>query len=157
MKKRRFLIILKLFLDNFKVYIKYNRFIGGRNIYSIRKIKIPKNFYNCNTLRKKRRIKRGYFFKWDRFRGLYLKLSPMGSYYYWFVKIEKFKYYVDFNLYFFNSILKSIYYIYILPIYILIYYSLIKWSMKINIFINFKKKYTNVLNIINIYYNLKNK
>jgi len=56
----------------------------------------------------------------------------MGSYYYWFAKIEKLKYYVDFNLFFFNSILKSIYYIYIIPIYILIYYSLIRWAQRTN-------------------------
>jgi hypothetical protein len=62
MKKRRLIIIIKLFLDNFKAYIKLNRLIGSRNVYSMHKTKAPKNFYNLSTLRKKKKNKKGLFF-----------------------------------------------------------------------------------------------
>jgi len=149
MKKRRFIILIKLFLDNFKVYIKFNRFVGFRNVYSKRKTKYPKNFYNANLLRKEKKIKIGYFFKWDRFKLLYLKISSMGTYYYWFTRIEKIKYYIDFNKFFFNTIYNSLYYKYIIPIYIFIFYSLLK-ILNIKIFNNIKNKNINILMILNI-------
>jgi len=73
----------------------------------------------------------------------------MGSYYYWFTRIEKIKYYMDYNKFFFNTIYISLYYIYIIPIYILIFYSLIKF-LNIKIFHNIKNFNINILKILNI-------
>jgi len=109
MKKRRLVILLKIFLDNFKFYIKLNRFIGDLNSYFHKKMKIPRNYHSSILFRKKKRVKRGFFFKWDRFRSLYVKLSPLGTYYYWFARINKLTYYISFYKFFFNTIFKSFY------------------------------------------------
>jgi hypothetical protein len=63
LKKRRFVIITKLLLDNFKFYIKFNKVIGDLNVYSRRKLRIPKHYNSSFLIRKKKKIKRGFFFK----------------------------------------------------------------------------------------------
>lgn len=82
MKRRRFFMMIRLFLDNFKFMIKLNRFVGSRSVYTKRKMKAPRTYYNYNIIRRKKHIRRGYFFRFDRFKRLYCHLSPMGSYYY---------------------------------------------------------------------------
>jgi len=90
MKRRRFFLTLRLIFDHFKCMIKLNRFMGSRTVYTKRKMKSPRNYYNYNVLRKKKRVRiGGHFFFLDRFLKLYRHLSPMVSYYYLFLHIAK--------------------------------------------------------------------
>jgi hypothetical protein len=60
--KRKLIIFIKLFLDNFKMYIKFFKLIG-EGIYTNHKVRYPKNYYNTQLIRKKKKLKFGYFFK----------------------------------------------------------------------------------------------
>lgn len=133
-KKRRFVILLKLFVDNFKCLIKLNCLIGSRNVFTKFKLRAGKNYYNHNLITRRKRIRCGFLFKWDRFKNLYVKLSPLGPYYYWFAQIDKVKYYIDCNKFFFNTIYFSIYYSYIIPLYVFCIYYLYKFYTKWKIY-----------------------
>jgi len=77
-------------------------------------------------MKKKKRLKKGFFFKWDRSKKFFVKLSPMGSYYYWFARINKVNYYISFYKFYFKSILKSYYIINIIILYILLLFLILK-------------------------------
>ena len=146
--KRKLIIFFKIFLDNFKFYIKLFKFIGD-GIYRKAKARYPKNFYNSPLLRKKKRLKHGYFFKWDRFSFSIIRMLPLGTYYYWFFNINRWEYFFSYYKYFFNFVLKSNYFC-ILYIYILILIYLIKTKLKIFKFNFIKIKLNSILKILNI-------
>jgi hypothetical protein len=79
-----------------------------------------------------------------RYRKLYYRISPLGSYYYWFSKIDIVKYVLSFKNYFFKSAVKSINYSWLIIIYwLIIFYSFKKFNknkfLKKFIFIKFLK------------------
>lgn len=108
-KKRKFIVFLKIFFDNFKIYIKLIKLFNDQVFYNKFKIKYAKNNINEYTFSKKKPLKRVYFFKWHRLNSLYLRMSPMGSYYYWYSRINKWHYWLCYYKYFFNSIYSSYY------------------------------------------------
>ena len=104
--KRRVFLILKIFLDNFKWFIKLFKIIGdGVNL--IFKHRHPKTYKGVSSLRNKKKLKYGYFFKWDRMQKQRLHISPLGSYYYWFFRINKMEYFFSIRKYYLNRILNS--------------------------------------------------
>jgi hypothetical protein len=82
LKKRKLMIFLKIFLDNFKIYVKLVKLLGDQAFCRKFKVKHLKNNLSSYIYRKKRRLKKSFFFKWDRLQHLYIRMSPLGSYYY---------------------------------------------------------------------------
>jgi hypothetical protein len=141
--KRRVILILKVFLDNFKWFIKLFKLIGdGVNV--IFKHRHPKTYKGIYVTRNRKKLKFGYFFKWDRMHKQRLHISPLGSYYYWFFRINKFEYFLNIRKYYFNMSIKSNYFYGIYIYFILLFCIFKKNSYKkysnLNfIFMNFKK------------------
>jgi len=108
----------KLFLNNFKIYVQLSKLIGLNNYYTSHKKKSPRNYQNGTRFRRKRKLKFGFFFKWDRFNNTLVRLSSLGNYFYWFAHINKWEYFLSYKKYFFNFSYQSNYfnliYIYIL-------------------------------------------
>ena len=134
--KRRLIILIKVFLDNFNIYIKIVKFMGDDSIYAEFKMKELRDIENTELPVRRRRLVIHSFFKRDRFRKFYTRISSLGSYYYWFFKLNKKKYYLDFYKYFFLFIILSNYYIYIFIIYIISLILLLFFFKKINKNIN---------------------
>ena len=64
LKKRKLVIFLKVFLDNFKVYIKMVKLLGEQDFYHKHKVKHVRNYLNNQIYRRKRKIKKvSKFFK----------------------------------------------------------------------------------------------
>jgi hypothetical protein len=124
-KKRQLIILIKIFLENFKLYVKIYKFIG-KGLYNKWKCKIPKNYYSTLTFRKKKKLKHGFYFKWDRYQKVIRRSSPLGSYFYWFLHINKLNYSINFLNYFFVSSFFTIYYKFIC-LYIFIFFLIIKY------------------------------
>jgi hypothetical protein len=126
--KRRFVYIIRTFLDNIRLFVKINKYIGRsffKSIYKSKRWKDPSHvFFN-----KKRSKRNHYSTNFLRFRKLYYRLSPLGPYYYWFAKINIVQYLFSFKNYFFNTIIKSYHYLYISLLYwIIILYYVIKYN-----------------------------
>ena len=125
-KKRQWLILIKVFLENFKLYINFYRCLG-KGLYNKWKCKIPKNYYSALTFRKKKKLRHGFFFKWDRYQKVIRRASPLGSYFYWYLHINKLEYFICYFKYYFISCYYSnyfffIYFYFFLFIFIIFYY-----------------------------------
>lgn len=155
-RKRRWHAILKMFFDNFKWYVKLNRLMGTLNSYWKKKPKYPRNYYNSIVFRKRKKLKRGFFFRWERFRNLYVKMAPLGSYYYWYGHLNKKKFYMCYYKFFFISIYKTKYYKYLVLLYIiLILYIYRKFKLDV-MYSSLKKiQYIRLLEIYNNIIRLK--
>ena len=141
--KRRLLYLLRTYLDNIKLFVKINKYIGRsffKSIYKSKRWKDPSHpFFS------KKRAKRNHFSTNNlRYRKLFYRLSPIGSYYYWFSKINLIKYLFSYKYFFFKMIIKSYYFNWLIIIYLLLLIYLIN---KYIIFISgkyfFLKKYIN--------------
>jgi hypothetical protein len=117
--KRRFILLLKLFLNNFKLYINIFKIIG-KNQYSGWRVKYPRTYQGIRVKARKK-FKYGFYLKWNRFSKTFLKMTPLGSYYYWFFRINKYEYYLSFYKYSFNFCIKSNYFKYVY-LYVIICY-----------------------------------
>ncbi len=138
--KRRVILILKVFLDNFKWFIKLFKIIGdGVNV--VFKHRHPKTYKGVYVTRNRKKLKFGYFFKWDRMHKQRLHISPLGSYYYWFFKINKIEYFLNIRKYFFNVSIKSNYF-YWINIYFLLFFIIKKKFYKK--FLNFNFIFKNL-------------
>jgi len=124
--KRQYFLFLKVFLNNFKFYVQLSKLIGLNNYYTSHKKKLPRNYQNGTRYRRKRKLKLGYFFKWDRFSNTLVRLSSLGNYFYWFSHINKWEYFLSYRKYFFNFSYQSNYF-YLIYIYILFF---IGWNYK---------------------------
>jgi hypothetical protein len=80
--KRRLIILIKVFLDNFNIYIKIVKFMGDDSIYAEFKMKELRDIENTELPVRRRRLVIHSFFKRDRFRKFYTRISSLGSYYY---------------------------------------------------------------------------
>jgi hypothetical protein len=156
-KKYKLIILSKVFLDNFKNYVKLVKLLGDQVFHHKFKSRYVRNNLNSYLYRRKRKVRKNYFFKWDRLNRLYLRMSPLGSYYYWFSHINKWHYFICYYKYFFNSIYKSYYIKYFSFIYLLLCYIIYKryckynnklYNIKYKIFNFYKIK--NLLNIIKL-------
>jgi hypothetical protein len=127
------MILIKVFLENFKLYIKLYKILG-KGLYNRWKCKIPKNYYSALTFRKKKKLKHGFYFKWDRYQKVIRRSSPLGSYFYWFLHINKFEYIICNFKYCFISSFMSNYFVFIY-FYIVLLFFIIKY---------FKKNYFNL-------------
>jgi hypothetical protein len=129
--RRRTSLLLKLLLNNFKWYIKLFKIIGDKQ-YSGWKLRHPRTD-NGITIRNKKKLRYGYFFKWNRFTKTYIRITHLGSYYYWFFRINRYEYFLSYFKYFFNYSYKSNYFWYIyIYIFILLWikYKYIKNELK---------------------------
>lgn len=108
--KYKLIVILKILLDNFKLYIDCFKYIG-EGMYTIEKQKYPRS-YNGYSMQKKKKS-HNYFLKWDKHILFHIKVSNLGNYYYWFFRINKIEYFLSFKNYFFNFSYNSIYFYYI--------------------------------------------
>jgi hypothetical protein len=122
LKKHKIFIYLKIFFDNFKIYAKIVKFLGDQTFYHKFKIRYIKNDLNWFMNRKKKKLKNNFFFRWDRLNSIYLRMSPLGSYYYWFSHINKWHYFICYYKYFFNTVYKSVYIKYFSIFYFLLCY-----------------------------------
>lgn len=61
--KRRYFLLLKVCLNNFKFYVQLSKLIGLNNYYTSHKKKLPRNYLNGSRYRRKRKLKLGFFFK----------------------------------------------------------------------------------------------
>jgi hypothetical protein len=111
-KKRQWLILIKIFLENFKLYNNFYKCLG-KGLYNKWKCKIPKNYYSALTFRKKKKLRHGFFLKWDRYQKVIRRSSPLGSYFYWFLHINKLDYYICYFKYYFISSYYSNYFFFI--------------------------------------------
>jgi hypothetical protein len=127
-KKRQLIILIKVFLENFKFYIKLYKILG-KGLYNRWKSKIPKSYYSALTFRKKKKLKHGFYFKWDRYQKVIRRSSPLGSYFYWFMHINKMEYIIFYFKYYFISILKSNYFFFVI-FYIILLFFIIKYYKK---------------------------
>jgi len=109
--QRRWTLLLQLCLTKFKWYIKLYKIIG-RKPYSGWLVKYPKTYKGIH-LRNKKKIKYGYYFKWNKLTKTYIRMSTMGPYFYWFFKINKYEYFLKCHKYLFNFSYKSNYFYYI--------------------------------------------
>jgi hypothetical protein len=126
--KRRYFLFLKICLNNFKFYVQLSKLIGLNNYYTSHKRKLPRNYLNGTRYRRKRKLKFGYFFKWDRFNNSLIRLSSLGNYFYWFTHINKWEYFLSYKKYFFNFSYNSNYFYFI---YIYIIFLVVKlWNYK---------------------------
>ena len=157
LKKRKLIIYLKIFLDNFKIYVKFVKIFGEQIFYHKLKSKYIVNYSNFHLYNKKRELRYDSFFKWDRYNNLYIKMSPLGSYYYWFSHINKLHYFICYYKYFFNSIYMSYYIKYFNFIFILLCFFIYKYyNISNNLFYKIKyiifnsSKIKNLLNIIKL-------
>ena len=128
--KRRVLFVIKVLLHSFNWYIKLFKFIG-HGFSVIFKYKTMKIYEGIRLHRNKKKLKYGYFFKWDRYQRQMIRVSPLGSYYYWFFKINRKEYFFSYYKYFFNFSFKSNYFCYIY-FYIIIMLFLIEKKYKQN-------------------------
>jgi len=137
--KRRISYIFRTLCDNIRLFVKLNKYIGRsffKSIYKSKRWKDPSHvFFN-----KKRSKRNHYSTNYLRFRKLYYRLSPLGSYYFWFSKINIVQYLFSFKNFFFNTILKSYYYLWIIILYwtILFYFINKHYKFKYNNKFKFK-------------------
>jgi hypothetical protein len=135
--KRRIFYFFRTFLDNIRLFVKINKYLGRsffKSIYKSKRWKDPSHvFLN------KKRIKRSHFSINNlRYRKLFYRLSPIGPYYYWFSKINIIEYLFSYKNFFLKTTIKSYYYNWWFILYILtIVYFIYKY---INIFIYNKLK-----------------
>jgi hypothetical protein len=126
--KRRYFLFFKVCLNNFKFYVQLSKLIGLNNYYTSHKRKLPRNYLNGTRYRRKRKLKFGFFFKWDRFSNTLVRLSSLGNYFYWFAHINKWEYFLSYKKYFFNFSYQSNYFYFI---YIYIVFLVVKlWNFK---------------------------
>jgi len=114
--RRRFILYLKTYLDNIRLFVKINKYIGRTFFRSMYRSKRWKDSTIAFLIRK--RPKRMHFSLHNiKYRKLYYRMSPLGSYYFWFSKIDIGKYILSFRNYFFKSTIKSINYNWLIIIY----------------------------------------
>ena len=79
--KRRVYYFLRTFLDNIRLFVKINKYLGKSffyNIYRSKRLKDPSHVFFM-----RKRSKRNHFSTNSlRYRKLFYRLSPLGSYYY---------------------------------------------------------------------------
>ena len=117
--KRRTFYYIRSFLDNFRLFVKLNKYLGRsffKDLYKSKRWKDPSHaFLN------KKRAKRCHFGIHNiRYRKLYYRISPIGSYYFWFSKINIIKYLFSYKNFFFKSFITSYYFFWIMLIYFII-------------------------------------
>lgn len=117
--KHKLIVILKILLDNFKLYVSCFKYIG-EGMYLIERQKFPRSYNGYSFYKKKKYY--NYFLKWDKFIVFHTRVSYLGNYYYWFFRINKIEYFLSFKNYFFNFSYNSIYFYYI---YIYIFFLII--------------------------------
>lgn len=109
-KRRKLYTLFKaLICDNLKIFIYFNKYFNRKFIRKFFRSKRPRMHDLAYFTRK--RLKRSYIPKrhlWYRY--LYVRLSGLGDYYFWFARINFFKYKISYKNFFFNSIMNSIYY-----------------------------------------------
>jgi hypothetical protein len=115
------MILIKIFLENFKLYIKLYKGLG-KGLYNRWKCKVPKSYYSALTFRRKKKLKHGFYFKWDRYQHVIRRSSPLGSYFYWFMHINKFNYIMCYFKYYFISSFISNYFFFIFFYNILLFF-----------------------------------
>ena len=117
--KRRIFYFFRTILDNIRLFVKINKYMGRsffKSIYKSKRWKDPSHVFLS-----KKRPKRSHFSTNNlRYRKLYYRLSPIGSYYFWFSKINLIQYLLSYKNFFFNTIIKSYYYFWFIIIYLLI-------------------------------------
>jgi hypothetical protein len=142
--KRRIFYFFRTFLDNIRLFMKINKYLGRsffKSIYKSKRWKDPSHVFLS-----KKRIKRNHFSTNNlRYRKLFYRLSPIGSYYYWFAKINVIQYLFSYKNFFLKTTTKSYYYCWWLILYITILIYLINKHVnvviynKLKLFIFFKK------------------
>jgi hypothetical protein len=133
--RRRFFYYLKTYLDNIRLIVRVNKYIGRPFFKSIYKSKRWKDLEHVFLIRKK--SKRMHFIIHNlRYRKLYYRLSPLGSYYFWFSRINLVQYVLSFKNFFFKSGIKSINYSWLIIIYWFIFLYLLN---KFNKYKNIRK------------------
>jgi len=152
LKKYKVFIYLKVFFDNFKVYVKIIKLFGDQVFYRKFKSRYVRNDLSWHIGRKKKKLRNNFFFKWDRLNNIYLRMSPLGSYYYWFAHINKWHYFICYYKYFFNTIYKSCYIKYFSIFYFLLCYLVFRrFYSYSNKLYNIKYKIFNVYKIRNLF------
>jgi len=114
--KRRIFYFFRTCLDNIRLFVKINKYLGRsffKSIYKSKRWKDPNHVF----LSKKRSKRNHFSTNHIRYRKLYYRLSPIGSYYFWFSKINIVQYLFSYNNFFFKTILKSYYYYWYIIIY----------------------------------------
>jgi hypothetical protein len=135
--KRRLIYILKASMDTLRLFVKINKYLGRsffKSIYKSKRWRDPSHAF----LNRKRVKRYHYTSNFLRYRKLYYRLSPLGSYYYWFSKINLVQYLISYKNYFFNTIIKSYYYMWLVLSYWLILFILIKKYYKYRYINKFK-------------------
>jgi hypothetical protein len=142
--KRRIFYFLRTCLDNVRLFVKINKYLGRsffKSIYKSKRWKDPSHVFLS-----KKRSKRSHFStNYLRYRKLYYRLSPIGSYYFWFSKINIVQYLFSYKNFFFITIIKSYYYCW----YIIIYFLILIFSLNkyMNLVVIKKLKFRNFLNL----------
>jgi len=127
--KRRIYYLVRSYLDNIRLYVKINKYLGRsffKSIYRSKRWKDPSHVFLS-----KKRPKKGHFsVNFIRYRKLYYRLSPIGSYYFWISKINIIQYLFSYKYFFFKTIIKSYYYFWIIITYIIVLIFLMKKEVK---------------------------
>jgi hypothetical protein len=131
--KRRLFYFFRTFLDNVRLFVKINKYLGRsffKSIYKSKRWKDPSHVFLS-----KKRTKRSHFSTNNlRYRKLFYRLSPIGSYYYWFSRINIIEYLFSYKNFFLKTSIKSFYYSWCFMLYILIIIYLIYKYINIYIY-----------------------
>ena len=117
--KRRIFYLVRTYLDNIRLYVKINKYLGRsffKSIYRSKRWRDPGFIF----FSKKKPKKIHYSTNFIRYRKLYYRLSPIGAYYYWFSRINVIQYLFSYKNFFFKTIFKSYYFLWLILIYIII-------------------------------------
>jgi hypothetical protein len=135
--KRRIFYFFRTCLDNIRLFVKINKYLGRsffKCIYKSKRWKDPSHVFLS-----KKRTKRSHFStNYIRYRKLYYRLSPIGSYYFWFAKINIVQYLFSYKNFFFKTIIKSYYYCWCVFIYLLLLVYLFNRIVKLKTTSKFK-------------------
>jgi hypothetical protein len=122
--KRRLIYILKTSMDTIRLFVKINKYLGRsffKSIYKSKRWRDPSHVF----LNRKRIKRYHYSSNFLRYRKLYYRLSPLGSYYYWFSKINLVQYLFSYKNFFFKTIIKSYHYMWLTLLYWLLLFLII--------------------------------
>jgi hypothetical protein len=122
--KRRLIFILKASMDSLRLFVKINKYLGRsffKSIYKSKRWRDPSHVF----LNRKRAKRYYYSTNYIRYRKLYYRLSPLGSYYYWFSKINIVQYLFSYKNFFFKTIIKSYHYMWVVLLYWLVLFLII--------------------------------
>jgi hypothetical protein len=136
--KRRIFYFFRTYLDNIRLFVKINKYLGRsffKSIYKSKRWKDPSHVFLS-----KKRAKRNHFSTNNlRYRKLFYRLSPIGSYYYWFSKINVVKYLFSYKYFFLKTTIKSYYYYWLVIVYF--FFLIYLFNKYINILIAGKFKF----------------